>query len=80
VIDHPQFPAPVFPHRDFKTVAGHERFRPETVALRWSESPFPRDCLIDTQEKCLLRADGRGGVVVVDRFATELWLLKAPRP
>jgi hypothetical protein len=73
VIDHPQFPATREVKVHFKQAAGHERFRPETITVRASEAPFPRDCLIDTSEKCLVRIH-QGAATVVGRFVNDLWI------
>ena len=73
VIDHPQIPGSNIP-RSFKFFAGRERYKPEGIQVRPSQSPFPRDCLIDTTEKCLLRLNGHGAAVVIGRFTTELWV------
>jgi len=74
VIDHPQFPAPAHPTRSFELVIGHNRFKVESVKRRRSLSAFPRDCLIDTSAKCLLRLDPPGRVHMVSRFTTDLWV------
>jgi hypothetical protein len=74
VIDHPQFPARGTLNRDFRSATGHERFKAESVKLYPSEAPFPRDCLVDTEEKCLWRVDNHGGAALVAHFTTELWI------
>lgn len=73
IIDHPQSPAELDPSRHFKSVAGHERFKSGGLKRRSSQGPFPRDCLIDTQEKCLLRL-GADGAEVIGRISTDLWI------
>jgi hypothetical protein len=74
VIDHPQFPAADNPMRHFKSVAGYERLRPDSIKRRQSQAPFPRDCLIDTTAKCLRRCYSRDVSIVVGRFASDLWI------
>jgi hypothetical protein len=74
VIDHPQFPATDNPMTNFKSVAGYERFKPDSIKHRQSEAPFPRDCLIDTTAKCLRRSYSRDRAIVVGRFTTDLWI------
>ena len=78
VIDHPQFPANDNPVRNFKQVTGRERLRFESVKHLPSQTLFPRDCLIDTTAKCLVRLDSRGRALVVGRFATDLWIEPGP--
>ena len=77
IIDHPQMPE----HnglRHFVSVAGHERWNQQSVQIRRSQSPFPRDCIIDTKEKCCLRLNGNMGPTVIGRFASELWIAEEP--
>jgi hypothetical protein len=75
VIDHPEFPAAADnPMRSFQSVTGRRRFKLESVKRRLSLGPFPRDCLIDTSTKCLLRLDPGGRVHVVGRFTIDLWI------
>lgn len=73
VIDHPQIPGGSTPLL-FSAVSGIQPFRVENVGSRVSPGPFPRDCLIDAQERCLLRIDNRGQASLVGRFDKELWL------
>jgi hypothetical protein len=51
VIDHPEFPATADPRRTFNAATGHERFDTSRVEIRPSRAPFPRDRLIDMQDK-----------------------------
>jgi hypothetical protein len=73
IIDHPQPPAEFDASRQFKTVTGQERFKTGSLRTRPAQGPFPRDCMIDTQEKVLFRAN-ENGVEVVDRINTDLWI------
>ena len=74
VIEHPEFPATEDPSRRFRSVTGYDRVKLENIKHRMSQGPFPRDCLIDTTAKRLLRLDASGRAIVVARFATELWI------
>jgi hypothetical protein len=78
VLDHPEFPTIPDPTRTFKFASGIERFNLESTRVCRSAGPFPRDCLIDTYEKCLIRTDRGGAPVAVHRFATELWINGQP--
>jgi hypothetical protein len=84
VIDHPQWPAAGNnPARHFRSAAGHERFKEHGVAAlrpQVPEAPFPRDCLIDTHEKRLLRKDRFGRTSVVGAVTIELWTATHDRP
>jgi hypothetical protein len=77
VIDHPQVSTKGGPSRDFRNVTGHYSFRKDSITFQPPQAPFPRDCLIDTWEKRLLRVDDRSyppAVAVVGRFTTKLWI------
>ena len=79
VIDHPQLPGRGDPGRRFQTAVGHYNFRTESIRIGPAQGPFPRDCLIDTWEKRLLRIEGGSpsaptSISVVGSFATPLWI------
>jgi hypothetical protein len=74
VIDHPQFPAGTHPTRSFQSATNRSRFKVESVKRRMSLGAFPRDCLIDTSAKCLLRLDPIGRLHIVSRFTSDLWV------
>jgi hypothetical protein len=78
VIDHPAFPSRRSNDGFLKSVAGLERVDSSRPAPRPAAGVFPRDCLIDTQEKCLLQVDSGGEAILVGRFATDLWVSDSP--
>ena len=73
IIDHPQNPGRASPV-PFRSLAGRERFKPDTIQRRTPQGAFPRDCLIDTRKKRLLRLDPLRGVIEIGRFTDELWI------
>lgn len=73
IIDHPQSPAEFDSSRHFKNVTGQERYKTSGLRSRPPQGPFPRDCLIDTQEKCLFRVND-GGIELVERLTIDLWI------
>lgn len=73
IIDHPEMPAAGSASRSFSKVAGRERFNATRVKRNPPQGPFPRNCLIDVKEKCLLRMAGQSAVPV-GTFENELWL------
>jgi hypothetical protein len=73
VIDHPEIPAPASGFVQLDELNGKRRIY--TQALRPHEVAyvFPKDCLIDTQTRTLLRLSSQGWRPV-GPFATPLWL------
>jgi hypothetical protein len=81
VIDHPQFPAPgrppAAPH---VPLPANPRFRAEAAEMRAEKPLVPRDCLIDTHLKRLLRSQesraqpGRMEAIDVGPLLQELYL------
>jgi hypothetical protein len=74
IIDHPQFPAIQKTERAFRIATGKSCFNSASCQVQSARGPFPRDCLIDTKEKQLLRADEKGALTVIGKFSTSLWL------
>jgi hypothetical protein len=73
IIDHPQLPGGN-PPRPLKSVADVERFKMEGLPVCRPQGLFPRDCLIDTKEKCLLRIENDGALTAIGRFSSDLWI------
>jgi hypothetical protein len=73
VIDHPEIPGGN-PPRSLKPLIGRERYNPGSTQPRMARNGFPRDCIIDVKEKCLLRPNGRGGFTLHGRFGNDLWI------
>lgn len=80
IIDHPDMPSPQGPARTFKSAAGRERFKSDGILALPSQSLFPRDCIIDTKERLLLKIKGQGEIEVVGRFTDELWVETIDEP
>jgi hypothetical protein len=81
VIDHPQFPAPGRPPAaSLVPLPANPRFRAERVEMRAAAPLLPRDCLIDTQLKRLLRPQesraqpGRMEAIDIGPLLQELYL------
>jgi hypothetical protein len=82
VIDHPQFPAPIT--GQFQLL-GSERFDRAALKRVEKDEPFPRDAVIDTASRRLLKAAAGGGYLDIGPLRRRLFLSApdakpAPRP
>ncbi len=73
VINHPEFPIKSGPAVNLDKIGEKSRFYLADVEKRSPPQVFPRDCLIDSTEKVLLRSQGKH-FIQVGSFSTELWL------
>jgi len=74
IIKHPDVPAPPDPAVDFTNTTKMQRLNLAATKTLPAQGPFPRDCLIDTQEGVLLRPGEQGELMPFGRFTTPLWL------
>jgi hypothetical protein len=73
IIDHPQVPAPGGRFVEIPDTNGQRRFYPERTQRRQPVCPLPRDCIVDTVARMLLRpVDGQ--LVLVGPTDREFWL------
>jgi hypothetical protein len=73
VIDHPEFPRLRGNFEPLDEMQGRRRIYTDTLELRNVKYAFPKDCLIDTKTRTLLRL--RDGVWhTLGPFSTPLWL------
>jgi len=73
VINHPDYPNSGDQFISIEQLGGKSRIYDAEVKNRTVPQVFPRDCLIDSQEKILLRIHEEN-LVPVASFSTELWL------
>jgi hypothetical protein len=73
VIDHPEFPRSGAGFVRLDTLQGKPRIRMNLVQTRSVEPVFPRDCLIDTQTRQLLRIRN-GEWVAAGPMTVPLWI------
>jgi hypothetical protein len=73
VIDHPEFPYSGEGFTPLHEVNGRPRFRPGSLQRRTVEYVFPKDCLIDTQTRTLLRLL-QGAWQTVGTVGIPLWI------
>jgi len=73
VIDHPEVPAPSTGFVPLDELDGKRRIYPQLLRQHEVAYVFPRECLIDTQTRTLLRLSSRGWHPV-GPFSTPLWL------
>jgi len=70
IIDHPQIPAGI---GETPRITGNH-FDPQHAQHRRSQSTFPRDCLIDVKEKCIIPFSQQTGSTIIERFDTDIYL------
>jgi hypothetical protein len=73
VIDHPQIPAPVDGFAPLLELDGQRRIYTQHLRRAEVEHVFPKDCLIDTRTRTMLRLGDQGWRAVAP-FSTPLWL------
>jgi hypothetical protein len=73
VVNHPDIPALEDRFERLDGLDGKLRFYPERALRRAAVGPFPRNCVIDTQRKVLLRLKGTTELEL-ERIECELWL------
>lgn len=72
-IDHPEIPASANGFVPLDELDGKRRIYTQTLKQHEVPYVFPKDCLIDTQTRTLLRLSDQGWLAVA-RFSTPLWL------
>ncbi len=73
VIDHPEIPASVHGFAPLDELDGKRRIYPQYLKEPQVAYVFPKDCLIDTQTRTLLRLSAQGWRTVAP-FSTPVWL------